>query len=87
MPVRLNIGRSRKVGEVNFGSRGASANLEVEIESDVVRKPAQLHDKICYLFRLAKESVEEELSNTGNRHAQGNGNGHQRERHTFLQTD
>ena len=62
MPMKLNIGHSRKVGESNFGSRGASVNLEDEVESNLVRNPEQLHEKIRYLFRLAKASVSEALS-------------------------
>ena len=30
--IKLNCGFSRKVGEANYGSRGASVNLELEIE-------------------------------------------------------
>jgi hypothetical protein len=80
----MNVGLNRKVGEPNYGSRGASVNLEVELESSLVREPDQLREKIRYLFRLAKEAVEEELKGeaaplTTNGHA--NGNGHSNGRH------
>ncbi len=33
--IKLNAGFSRKVGEPNYGSRGASVNVELELESDI----------------------------------------------------
>ena len=60
--LKLNIGFNRKIGEANFGSRGASVNLEIEVESGVVREPDKLQAKIDYLFKLAKESVGAQLN-------------------------
>jgi len=76
VPLTLNVGLSRKVGEANYGSRGASVNFEVEVESTLVREPDQLREKVRYLFRLAKDAVEEELSG----HADQDGNGHDHDR-------
>ena len=92
MPIKLNIGLSRKVGETNYGSRGASINLEVELDNGVLNDPAQLRDRVSDLYMLARQSVDEELQRpadagpnepsheNGNGHARtnghGNGNGH-----------
>jgi hypothetical protein len=62
LKLKLNIGFNRKVGEANFGSRGASVNLEIEVESGLVREPDKLQAKIGYLFELAKASVESQLN-------------------------
>ena len=62
MPLKLNVGLSRKVGEANYGSRGASVNLELELDTSLVSEPHRLQDKIRELFRLAKASVDEELN-------------------------
>lgn len=62
MPLRLNIGLSKKVGLPDFGSLGASANLELELDSGAVSDPDRLRQQVRYLFGLAKASVEEELS-------------------------
>ena len=59
--IKLNAGVSRKVGEPNFGSRGASVNVELELESSVVNDTEALYEKIRRLFALAKHSVDEEL--------------------------
>ena len=67
MPLKINVGLNRKIGEANYGSRGACVNFEVEVEPTLVEKPDQLRGKVRYLFQLAKTSVEEEL----------NGHGHQ----------
>ena len=91
MPLKINVGLNRKVGEANYGSRGACVNFEVEVEPTLVEKPDQLREKVRYLFQLAKTSVEEELNGHGVKDAAGsghsdngnagahntNGNGHQ----------
>ena len=71
--LKLNIGLSKKVGEPNYGSRGASVNLELEVEAGLVNQPDELQDRIRRLFRLAKSSVDEELSGSTNNGQNGNG--------------
>lgn len=61
MPVKLNIGLSRKVGEPNYGSRGASIHLEVELENGVLNDPALMRDRVQGLYALARQSVDDEL--------------------------
>ena len=90
MPLTLNVSFNRKVGEANYGSRGASVSLEIEAESGLVREPDKLQAKVDYLFGLAKKSVDAQLNgsshsepapaaSTPNRNGNGsygNGNGH-----------
>jgi len=77
MPLKINVGLNRKIGEANYGSRGACVNFEVEVEPTLVEKPDQLREKVRYLFQLAKTSVEEELNGHGVKDAASSGqNGH-----------
>ena len=69
MPLRLNIGLNKKVGEANYGSRGASVNLDIELDSQLVGDPAKLQDRIRQCFGMVRASLDEELNG-------GNGNGH-----------
>lgn len=80
--LKLNVGWSRKAGEANFGSRGASVNLELEVEAGLVNQPEELQERIRRLYRLAKASVDEEL-NGSSEPINGNGhtNGHQSNGH------
>ena len=86
MSVKLNIGLSRKVGEASFGSRGASINLEVELDNGVLNDPDQLRDRVQDLYVLARQSVDEELQRPAeagpSEPSQTNGNGHGRISHT-----
>ena len=82
MPIKLNVGLSRKVGEANYGSRGASVHLELEVEASLAADPAALRDRVRQLFQMARTSVDEELADSnqgppcnGNGHATGNGKG------------
>ena len=64
MPLKLNIGLSRKVGEPNYGSRGASVNLELELESGLLSNPTRLQERIKHLFGMVKVSLAEELNSS-----------------------
>lgn len=64
--LKLNAGISRKVGEPDYGSRGASVNLELEVESELVRDPEGLMERIRRLFTLARQAVDQELGNKRN---------------------
>ena len=61
--LKLNAGFSRKVGEPNYGSRGASVNVELEVESNLASDPDGLMNRIRSLFALAKRAVDAELHN------------------------
>jgi hypothetical protein len=52
--LKLNAGFSRKVGEPNFSSRGASVNVELELESHLIGDPSALLGRIQNLFELAR---------------------------------
>ncbi|RLS26222.1 MAG: hypothetical protein DWH74_00040 [Planctomycetota bacterium] len=60
--IRLNVGLSRKIGQANYGSKGGSVHLEVEV-ADLDH--TKLRESIHKLFTLAKQSLEDELGNDG----------------------
>ena len=66
MPLKLNVGGSKKVGEANYGSRGASVNVEMELDSSLVNDPHKLQERIRQLFGLVRTSLAEELNGNGN---------------------
>jgi hypothetical protein len=71
--LRLNAGVSRKMGEANYGSRGASVNVELELESHLVNDPGGLLRRIRELFELARKSVDAELTGGTNGKSGRNG--------------
>ncbi len=79
--IKLNAGLSRKVGEPAYGSRGASVNLELEVESNLINDPDGLLDRIRRLFALARQAVDQELNSpaapagSGRSHSGQRGNG------------
>ena len=61
MPMKLSVGFSKKIGQPNFSSHGATVNLELELDSTLVAEPDRLQERIRELFGLAKASIDEEL--------------------------
>ena len=81
MPLKTNVGVSRKVADNSYGSRGASVNMEVELDSALINDPERFHDRIRQVFRLAQQAIDEELNRqqgngTANHATNGAGNGH-----------
>lgn len=62
MPLKINVGLSRKIGEPNYSSRGGNVHFEAEVEATLVREPEELRKRIHYLFRLAEQSLREQLA-------------------------
>ena len=73
MPLKLNIGLSKKIGQPDYGSLGASVHVELELDSGVIGEPDRLKQQIRHLFGLAKSSIDEELN--GERQVSQNGHG------------
>jgi hypothetical protein len=61
MTIRIRVGISRKVGEPHYSSRGASIELEAEIDNQVAGEPDQFHQKVQVLYGLARRSLDAEL--------------------------
>jgi len=80
MPLKANIGVTRKVADNNYGSRGASVNLEVELDSTLINEPDRFHERVRQVFRLAQQAIDDELNRqqgNGTANPQTNGaNGH-----------
>ena len=74
MPLKANVGSSRKIADNNYGSRGASVNLEVELDSSLIHEPERFHERIRHVFRMAQQAVDEELARQSS--STGHANGH-----------
>jgi hypothetical protein len=83
--LRLNVGVSRKVGLPDYGSAGASCNIEVELSSDLLlRDPDGFREQVRNAYAAAHQAVNDELSRlqgrsapvTGDRPAPVNGHSH-----------
>ena len=61
MAVKINVGFSRKVGEPNYGSRGASVHLEVELDRRSLDDSERFHREIEGFFERARDAVDLQL--------------------------
>ena len=63
MPMKLNVGVSRKVGLPDYGSVGASCNLELELESSLLERDLEaFHSRIRGAYVAAHQAVHDELA-------------------------
>jgi hypothetical protein len=62
MPLRLNVGVSKKLGLPAYSSIGASCHLDLELENGLLRDPAGFRDQVEGAFLAAGKAVDDELA-------------------------
>jgi len=63
MPMKLNVGVSRKIGMPDYGSVGASCNLEMELDASLLEKDLDgFHARIRGAYVAAHQAVHDELA-------------------------
>ena len=62
MPLKLNVGVSRKLGLPAYSSICASCNLEVELDNGLLLDPAAFRDRARGAFLAAEQAVDDELA-------------------------
>src|SRR5437899_303045 len=62
MPLKLNVGVSRKLGLPDYCSAGASCNIEVELDAGLLQHDlGAFHAEVRAAFIAARQAVDDEL--------------------------
>jgi hypothetical protein len=63
MPLKLNVGVSRKVGLPDYGSVGATCNIEVELDGSMLKGDLEaFHAQVRHAYDAARQAVHDELA-------------------------
>ena len=63
MPLKLNVGLMKKIGQPRYGSLCASCHLEIEMESSLLETDADaFRDRVRRTFAVCRRAVETELA-------------------------
>jgi hypothetical protein len=62
MPLKLNVGLTKKIGQPNYGSLGATCHVEIELEQSLLEQDLDsFHERIRRVFTVCSQAVTGEL--------------------------
>src|SRR4051812_9647144 len=85
MPLTLNVGVSKKIGQPDYSSLGASCHVEVELDAGLLAgEPELFQQRVRQAYAACCQAVNDELArhqpvpqqSNGNSNGDGRSNGH-----------